>query len=329
MPPNDLHAGSVALVTGGTGSFGQAMARHLLACGASEVRVLSRNVGAQREFAEAVADDRLVCRVGDIRDPLAVAEAMAGADLALHTAAMKLIPDCEADPAAAAEVNVTGSNVVLRAAHDAGVTRLAMVSTDKAVEPTSTMGMTKALMERAAYAYARANPDGVTVSVTRYGNVLYSQGSVVPLFMRQVREGRALTLTDPGMTRFMMPIAQSVRLLDEALTTSHTGDLLVAQASSASIGTLATAVTRLLGVPDHPITVLGPRPGEKQHESLLSADERARATEEEGRFRVALDAENTGAQARPFTSADAPLDVDGLVDLLLTIPELSADLGLA
>src|SRR6266480_3382322 len=217
---------ATVLVTGGTGSFGSTMVRRLLTQNVAEVRILSRDEAKQDEMRRGLGDPRARFYLGDVRDYGSVADAMRGVDFVFHAAALKQVPSCEFFPAQAVRTNVTGSANVIEAAAACSVRSVVCLSTDKAVYPINAMGMTKALMEKTAQAFARNNPgSATTVSIVRYGNVLYSRGSVVPLFVEQIKAGRPLTVTDPQMTRFLMSLSQSVELVEYAFTNARRGDL--------------------------------------------------------------------------------------------------------
>jgi UDP-glucose 4-epimerase len=324
-------------ITGGTGSFGSTMARHLLGRGVAEVRIFSRDETKQDDLRRVLHDPRLRFLLGDVRDRDSLVPAMHGADYVFHAAALKQVPSCEFFPQQAVATNVTGSDNVIKAAAAAGVRSLVCLSTDKAVYPVNAMGMSKALMEKTAQAFARNNPDSpMTVSVTRYGNVLYSRGSVVPLFVQQVRSGRPLTLTEPAMTRFLMSLSESVDLVEHAFAQARPGDLFVRKAPATTVGVLAGAVARLLGAGDPELRVIGTRHGEKLHETLLSREELAKAEDEGEYFRVPLDArtlqyelyfdqgEVSLSGRDDYTSANTvQLDEQATMALLASLPEFA------
>ncbi|GMA38670.1 UDP-N-acetylglucosamine 4,6-dehydratase [Mobilicoccus caccae] len=312
------------------------MARHLLALDVAAVHVLSRDEAKQHDMRVAFADPRLRFFLGDVRDRASVDAAFVGADFAFHAAALKQVPSCEFFPDQAVKTNVVGSGNVIDAAHAAGVRGLVCLSTDKAVYPVNAMGMSKALMEKTAQAFARRHPEAsTTVSVTRYGNVMYSRGSVIPLFVQQIRAGEPMTITDPAMTRFLMSLSESVDLVEYAFTHARPGDLFVRKAPASTVETLARAVATVMGVPDHPLQIIGTRHGEKLHETLLSREERATAVDEGDYFRVPVDARSMdyapyfeegdprASTQDDYTSENTErLDVDGAVDLLMTLPEV-------
>lgn len=331
-------AGSVVTITGGTGSFGSTMARYLLSEGAGEVRIFSRDESKQDAMRHKLQDERLRFYIGDVRNEQSVRQAVKGTDLIFHAAALKQVPSAEFFPMEAVATNVTGSANVLRAAVDLGVKSIVCLSTDKAVYPINAMGMSKALMEKTAMAFARDNQDSeTTISVTRYGNVMYSRGSVIPLFLEQIASGRPLTITDPTMTRFLMSLAESVDLVRYAFSEATTGDLFVRKAPASTVETLLRAVASIAGVDDPEITVIGSRHGEKLYESLLSTEEAAHAEDRGGYFRVPLDTrtldykpyfeqgEERDTQLESYTSHNTErLDQAGTVELLKTLPEIQA-----
>lgn len=279
------------LVTGGTGSFGSTMVRRLLATDIDEVRILSRDEAKQDDLRRQLGDSRVRFHVGDVRDPRSVADAMLGVEHVFHAAALKQVPSCEFFPQQAVLTNVTGSDNVIRAAEAAGAASVVCLSTDKAVYPVNAMGMSKALMEKVAQAHARTRAgEGTVVSITRYGNVMYSRGSVIPVFVGQVRTGRPLTVTNPDMTRFLMSLEESVDLVEYAFAHATPGDLFVRKAPACTVRDLAHAVASLFGVEDPEIRVLGTRHGEKLYESLLGREEMSKAEDRGDYYRVPLDA---------------------------------------
>ncbi|HZL05868.1 MAG TPA: polysaccharide biosynthesis protein, partial [Coriobacteriia bacterium] len=284
------------------------------------------------------SDSRLKFFLGDVRDPDSVANALVGTDFVFHAAALKQVPSCEFFPQQAVKTNVVGSHNVLEAAAAAGVRSVVLLSTDKAVYPVNAMGMSKALMEKTAQAFARSHPDSrTTVSLTRYGNVMYSRGSVIPLFIKQVQAGLPLTITEPRMTRFLMSLWESVGLVEHAFSHAKPGDLFVRKAPACTIEVLARATAGLLGVADPEIKVIGTRHGEKLHETLLSREEMVKAADEGEYFRVPLDArslqyelyyeqgEREAAVQEDYTSENTEqLDIEQAKALLLTVPEVRA-----
>jgi len=330
-------AGAIVTITGGTGSFGSTMAGDLLTKDVAGVRILSRDEAKQDEMRRVLSDARLRFFLGDVRDPRSVGDALRGADYVFHAAALKQVPSCEFFPDQAVHTNVDGSRNVVDQAVREGVGSVVCLSTDKAVYPINAMGMSKALMEKTAQAAVRNNPDSETViSVTRYGNVMASRGSVIPLFVEQIRRGMPLTVTEPTMTRFLMSLQDSVSLVYHAFTEAAPGDLFVRRAPAATIETLAQAVAHVAGVPDHPIKILGPRHGEKMHETLLSREERVNAIDQGDYFRVPLDArtldyalyfdkgDRQAAKTEDYTSGNTErLDLEATIDLLRCLPEFA------
>jgi UDP-glucose 4-epimerase len=329
------------LITGGTGSFGQTMVARLLRAGAAEVRVFSRDEAKQDDMRRRLGDSRVRFYVGDVRDRDALTRATRGIEYVFHAAALKQVPSCEFFPLEALRTNVVGSANLIDACERNDVARVVFLSTDKAVQPVNAMGMTKALMEKLAQAHARNNPSARTnVSCVRYGNVIYSRGSVIPLFIEQVRSGQPLTVTDPLMTRFLMSLAESVRLVEHAFTHARPGDIFVHKAPACTIGDLATAVAGLFDT-EPKLNVLGVRHGEKMAETLASREELARADDFGDFYRVPVDSrdlnyslyfeegEDTRDRLFDYTSATAQrLGVPEIEALLRTLPEVRAQLDL-
>ncbi|MDR2973923.1 MAG: polysaccharide biosynthesis protein [Propionibacteriaceae bacterium] len=337
---NEL-AGSVIAVLGGTGSFGSMMARHALEAGARAVHVFSRDEAKQDDMRRRLDDDRVCFFLGDVRDRDSLWPALQGVDLVFHAAALKQVPSCEFFPQQAVLTNVIGSDNALTVASRSGVKSFVCLSTDKAVYPINVMGETKALMEKITQAFARNNPGSpMTVSMTRYGNVMYSRGSVIPVFVRQLRSGGPLTLTVREMTRFLMSLADSVQLVEYAFIHAQPGDIFVKKAPASTIEILARATAELFGVDNPQIRVIGARHGEKMHETLLSAEEMVKAQDEVGYFRVPLDTRGLQyeryfdqgdlAPTEAYTSANTrQLNVEETKELLLTLPQIQGELELA
>ena len=331
--------GSVVVITGGTGSFGSTMAKHALSEGAAEVRILSRDEAKQDAMRHSMSDSRLRLFIGDTRDLESVDRAIRGSDLVFHAAALKQVPSAEFFPLEAVKTNISGSANVLRSSIERGVRSVVCLSTDKAVYPINAMGMTKALMEKTAMAFARDNQDSETsISVTRYGNVMYSRGSVIPLFISQMKRGNSVTITDPHMTRFLMSLAESVDLVKYAFENAESGDLFVRKAPASTVETLALALGELFGV-SLKIDTIGFRHGEKLYESLLSVEERAFAQDHGDYYRVPIDTRDLNyevffeqGQSRSesleaYTSHNTQrLSVDEVKELLLKLPEIREEL---
>jgi UDP-glucose 4-epimerase len=333
---SDDFSGATVLITGGTGSFGSTMVRRLLTRDVASVRILSRDEAKQDDLRRALDDRRTRFYIGDVRDRDSVADAVQGVDYVFHAAALKQVPSCEFFPAQAVRTNVHGSANVIESAAAAGVRSVVCLSTDKAVYPINAMGMTKALMEKTAQAFARNNPGaGTVVSVVRYGNVMGSRGSVIPLFVEQARTGRELTITDPAMTRFLMSLNESVELVEYAFGNAVPGDIFVRKAPASTVGDLAQAVAIVLDVTPK-ITTIGTRHGEKLYETLLSREEMVRAEDRGDYYRVPLDArsldygvyfdegDERAQDTTDYTSHNTErLDVDAVVKLLRSLPEFA------
>lgn len=278
------------LITGGTGSFGNAVLSRFLDTDIEEIRIFSRDEKKQDDMRKRYANPKLKFYIGDVRDYNSILNATRGVDFIFHAAALKQVPSCEFHPMEAVKTNVIGTENVLEAAIQNEVKRVVCLSTDKAVYPINAMGISKAMMEKVMVAKSRnVNPDKTVICGTRYGNVMASRGSVIPLFVDQIRAGQSLTITDPNMTRFMMTLADAVDLVLYAFEHGSNGDLFVQKAPAATIETLARALTDLVGQPDHPINVIGTRHGEKLFEALLSREEMACAEDLGGYYRVPPD----------------------------------------
>lgn len=277
------------LITGGTGSFGNAVVRRFLKEGVKEIRIFSRDEKKQEDMRVHYRDPRLKFYLGDVRDSNSITGAMRGVDMVFCAAALKQVPSCEFHPMESVYTNVLGTENTLNAAIHAGVGHVIVLSTDKAVYPINAMGMSKALMEKVAAAKSRNLPaDSTTICVTRYGNVMASRGSVIPLFVQQIKAGLPLTVTDPGMTRFMMSLDDAVDLVLYAFKHGQGGDIFVHKAPAATIGELAEALKGIFRA-TNPIKVIGTRHGEKKHEVLLTREEMIRAEEREGYYRMPTD----------------------------------------
>ena len=272
--PKNILNGSKILITGGTGTFGNAFLDRCLECGAKEIRIFSRDEKKQYDMAQRYRNHKEVkFYLGDIRDKRTIDAAMYGVDYVFHAAAMKQVPSCEMFPMEAQKTNVVGSENLLVSAIQHHIKKVVCLSTDKAVYPTSAMGMTKAYMEKLALQKAMQRSK-TEICVTRFGNLVASRGSAVPLFIEQVENGMPITITEPNMTRFMMTAREAVELVEEAFTIGKNGELLVKKAPACTTGDLARAVCRYLDLPeDYPISIIGIRPGEKMHEALLTEEE--------------------------------------------------------
>lgn len=280
---------SVLMITGGTGSFGNTVLKRFLDSDVREIRVFSRDEKKQEDMRVALQHPKVKFYVGDVRNEQSVNDALRGVDYVFHAAALKQVPSCEFFPIEAVRTNILGTENVLSAAIVNNVKRVVVLSTDKAVYPINAMGISKAMMEKVMVAKARMRVEGDTIfCATRYGNVMASRGSVIPLFIDQIRSGKALTVTDPNMTRFLMSLEDSVDLVLHAFTHGRQGDIFVQKAPASTVKDLATALLELFGA-DNPLQVIGPRHGEKLFESLLSREEKAKAEDMDRYYRVPMD----------------------------------------
>lgn len=278
------------LITGGTGSFGNALVQRFLNSGLREIRIFSRDEKKQDDMRKRYTNPRLKFYVGDVREPRSVQQAMRGVDYVFHAAALKQVPSCEFHPMQAVYTNVLGTENVLEAAIAEGVERVVCLSTDKAVYPINAMGISKAMMEKVMVAVSRnLEGSGTIICGTRYGNVMASRGSVIPLFVEQVRSGRPITITDPSMTRFMMTLDDAVDLVLYAFKHGNNGDIFVQKSPAVTVETLAEAIKELMNRPHHPVCVIGTRHGEKLYEALLSREEMSIAQDFQDYFRVPVD----------------------------------------
>lgn len=317
------------------------MLNGLLADGIDEVRILSRDEEKQDALRNKLRDPRVRYFIGDIREKSSVDRAMAGVDACFHAAALKQVPSCEFFPLEAVRTNILGSENVIRSAIEQKVKSLVCLSTDKAVMPINAMGVSKAMMEKLAQAAAReiGSKATTTISCVRYGNVMYSRGSVIPLFIKQIKDGNPITVTEPKMTRFLMPLRDSVSLVRFAFEHANQGDLFIKKAAGSTIGDLVQALIELFGVPDHPVEEIGWRHAEKLYETLASAQELATAEDLGDYWRLQLDerdlnynayfseGEDKTAALEDYHSHNTQqLDVEGVKQLLLTLPEVQAEL---
>ena len=327
--------GKTLLITGGTGSFGSTVLRHFLRSEIAEIRIFSRDEKKQDDMRHRLQErcpelaGKVRFHIGDVRDARAVRDAARGADCIFHAAALKQVPSCEFFPMEAVKTNVIGTDNVLKAAIDEGVEKVVCLSTDKAAYPINAMGTSKAMMEKVVFANAREGAGRTTICCTRYGNVMCSRGSVIPLFMGQIRRGEPLTLTDPAMTRFLMNLDEAVDLVQFAFEHADPGDLFVQKSPAATVGDLAEAVQRLFGRTG--VRVIGTRHGEKLFETLMTREERLRAEDMGGYFRVRADSRDLNydkffVEGEVRTQADEPytshntrrLDVAGAVEKIKT-----------
>lgn len=278
------------LITGGTGSFGHAVTNRFLNSDIKEIRIFSRDEKKQDDMRKEYNNDKLKFYIGDVRDLQSVKNAMHGVDYIFHAAALKQVPSCEFFPLEAVKTNVLGTNNVLTAAIEEGVKKVICLSTDKAAYPVNAMGTSKAMMEKVAVAKSRTvKPENTTICATRYGNVMCSRGSVIPLFIEQIKAGKPITITEPKMTRFIMSLEEAVELVVFAFKNADAGDIMVQKAPACTIEVLAQAVKELFGVPNHETRVIGIRHGEKMYETLLTNEECAHAVDMGNFYRVPCD----------------------------------------
>lgn len=322
----------VLLITGGTGTFGNAVLKRFLnEENFSEIRIFSRDEKKQDDMRKGYSNEKIKFYIGDVRNPDSVRDAVDGVDYIFHAAALKQVPSCEFFPIEALRTNALGTHNVLTQATVVGVKRVVILSTDKAVYPINAMGISKAMMEKIAVAQSRVSGNRTVINVTRYGNVMASRGSVIPLFIKKIQEGKPITITDPNMTRFMMSIDDAVDLVLYAFTNGKPGDTFVQKAPSATIDTLAIALKTIFNA-DVPINIIGTRHGEKLYESLLTREELAVANDLGGYYRVPADNRDLNyaaffSEGRQEVSVQEDynshnvlrLDIQGMCDLLLKL----------
>ena len=331
-----MFKGKTLLITGGTGSFGNAVLKRFLFTDIKEIRIFSRDEKKQDDMRKRFASDKLKFYIGDVRDYQSILNATRGVDYIFHAAALKQVPSCEFHPMEAVKTNVLGTDNVLEAAIQNNIKRVICLSTDKAVYPINAMGISKAMMEKVMVAKSRTG-NSTVICATRYGNVMASRGSVIPLFIDQIRAGKSLSITDPNMTRFMMTLADAVDLVLYAFEHGNNGDIFVQKAPAATVDVLARALTDLVGKPQHPIQVIGTRHGEKLYEALLSREEMACAEDMGNYFRVLPDlrdlnyskfveqGEEKISQTQDYNSHNTErLDVEGMKRLLLKLDFMRA-----
>jgi UDP-glucose 4-epimerase len=330
----------ILLITGGTGSFGNAVLSRLLNSDLAEIRVFSRDEKKQEDMRLHQKNDKLKFYIGDVREYDSIYDALRGVDFVFHAAALKQVPSCEFYPMEAMRTNVQGAENVMRAAIAQGVSRCVLLSTDKAVYPINAMGISKALMEKVMVAKSRlCDPATTVLSATRYGNVMASRGSVIPLFLDQLRQGKPITVTDPNMTRFLMSLEESVDLVLYAFEHARPGDIFVQKAPASTVGDLAHAMTSLFPKKSE-IKVIGTRHGEKLYESLVSREEMARAENLDNYYRIPADARDLNydkyfvegetqiANFDDYTSHNTQrLNVQQVKDVLLSLPMIQEAIG--
>lgn len=330
-------SGATLMITGGTGSFGNTVLKHFLSTDIGEIRIFSRDEKKQDDMRHNLQArfpehaNKVKFYLGDVRDARSIADAMPGVDYVFHAAALKQVPSCEFFPMQAVQTNIIGTDNMLHAAIDAGVKRVVCLSTDKAAYPINAMGISKAMMEHVIYANARvaAERGGTVICCTRYGNVMCSRGSVIPLFIDQIKSGNPITITDPEMTRFLMNLDEAVSLVQFAFKHANAGDLFIQKADASTIGDLAKAVQKLFG--DTGINIIGTRHGEKLYETLMTREERLRSEDMGNYFRVAADSRDlnydkfvvdgvvqTQAEESYTSHNTKRLDVEGTAKKILT-----------
>jgi len=326
------------LITGGTGSFGNAVVNRLLKTSFKEIRIFSRDEKKQEDMRIALANDKLKFFIGDVRNPDSITQAMVGVDYVFHAAALKQVPSCEFYPMEAVRTNVLGTENVLNAAIATKVKRVVVLSTDKAVYPINAMGISKAMAEKLLVAKSRMmDENGPIICATRYGNVMGSRGSVIPLFVNQLKSGQPMTVTDPNMTRFLMSLEDSVDLVLHAFEHGRQGDIFIQKAPASTMGDLADALKEMFK--RGKIRVIGTRHGEKLHETLVSREERARSEDRDRYFRVKADdrdlnykkyfveGETKISELDDYTSSNTErLDVPAIKKLLSKLDFIAAEL---
>ena len=347
-------SGATLLITGGTGSFGHTVLKHFLETDIGEIRIFSRDEKKQDDLRHQLQAEhpdtahKVRFYVGDVRNPQSIADAMPGVDYIFHAAALKQVPSCEFFPMEAVRTNIIGTDNMLHAAINAGVKRVVCLSTDKAAYPINAMGISKAMMEHVIYANARvaAERGGTVICCTRYGNVMASRGSVIPLWVEQMMEGKPITITDPNMTRFMMTLDDAVDLVIYAFTHGENGDLFVQKAPAATLDVLAKALKQIYAKIDPKygeteVKVIGTRHGEKLYETLVTREEMAKAIDMGDYFRIPCDSRDLNYD-KFFTEGDHKvemvdeyhshntrrLDVEGMKELFLKLNFIREDLGL-
>ncbi len=324
--------GKTLLITGGTGSFGNAVLKRFLETDIKEIRIFSRDEKKQDDMRKQYNNDKLKFYIGDVRNIESIRDAVKGVDFIFHAAALKQVPSCEFFPMEAVRTNVLGTDNVLTAAIDEGVKRVVCLSTDKAAYPINAMGTSKAMMEKVIIAKSRnVDPSKTTICCTRYGNVMASRGSVIPLFIDQINNGKSLTITEPGMTRFLMNLDEAVDLVLFAFKHGHQGDLFIQKAPASTIGDLAAALIKMFKSSSK-IRIIGSRHGEKTHETLMTQEESSKSEDMGGYFRIPADNRDLNydkyledgskkiSAAKEYTSHNTTrLDIQGTIDKLMTV----------
>lgn len=334
-----IFTGKTLMITGGTGSFGNAVLERFLQTDIGEIRIFSRDEKKQDDMRRFYKNDKIKFYIGDVREKQSIVNAISGVDYIFHAAALKQVPSCEFFPMEAVKTNVIGTNNVLEAAVEAGVKKIVCLSTDKAAYPINAMGTSKAMMEKVIIAKARTLPaDKTVICATRYGNVMCSRGSVIPLFIDQIKQGQAITITNPNMTRFLMSLEEAVDLVLYAFEHAKPGDLFIKKSPASTIGDLATAVCELFH-PENEIKYIGIRHGEKMFETLMTAEEFIKAEDMGDYFRVPVDARDLNYDKyfengdmnicldQSYTSDNTErLDVEEIKEKLLTLKYVKDEL---
>ncbi len=328
----------ILLIAGGTGSFGNAVLRRFLTTDIKEIRIFSRDELKQDDMRKFYNNDKLKFYIGDVRDRNSIDDAMRGVDYVFHAAALKQVPSCEFYPMQAVKTNIIGTENLLNSAINAGVKKVIVLSTDKAVYPINAMGISKAMMERVVVSKGR-NVKDTMIACTRYGNVMASRGSVIPLFIDQVRNDNPITITNPNMTRFMMSLDQAVDLVLFAFENGESGDIFIQKAPAATVELLAHTMKNILGRPNHEVKTIGTRHGEKLYETLLTKEEMVKAIDMGEYYRIPADTrdlnynkffeegEEVITEAGEYHSHNTHrLNEDELTELLLNLKEIRSDL---
>ena len=335
-----MFSGKTLLITGGTGSFGNAVLRRFLNSDIKEIRIFSRDEKKQDDMRKFYNNPKIKFYIGDVRDRNSIKDAIRGVDFIFHAAALKQVPSCEFYPMEAVKTNVIGTENVLDVAIESGVKRVVVLSTDKAVYPINAMGISKAMMERVAIAKSRnLKEDQTVISVTRYGNVMASRGSVIPLFINQIKEKQPITITNPNMTRFMMSLDEAVDLVLYAFKNAKGGEVFVQKSPAATIELLANTIKKMLKRENHPVKIIGIRHGEKLYETLLTKEEMAKAIDLGDYYMIPADnrdlnynkyfddGEELIAEANEYHSHNTyRLNEDELMQMLLNLHEIQDDL---
>ncbi|MFK7779654.1 MAG: polysaccharide biosynthesis protein, partial [Candidatus Gracilibacteria bacterium] len=324
----------ILLITGGTGSFGNAVLRNFLDTDIKEIRIFSRDELKQDDMRKKYNNKKLKFYIGDVRDINSLEDAVKSVDFIFHAAALKQVPSCEFYPMQAVQTNIIGTENVLNIAIKCGVSKVIVLSTDKAVYPINAMGISKAMMEKVAVAKSRNLEEKTTICCTRYGNVMASRGSVIPLFIDQIRNNKEITITDPNMTRFMMSLDDAVDLVMFAFENGKNGDIFVQKAPAATIELLANTLTNLLNKPNHTIKIIGTRHGEKLYETLLTREEMVNAIDMDNYYRIPSDSRDLNygqyfeegeviTEAQDYHSHNThQLDENEMKEMLLALKEI-------